>query len=287
MVCPARARRTAFSFATACAGLFLFASSAVEAAPARVVSINLCTDQMAMLLAAEGQLVSVSRLAADPAVSMMSEEAASFVLNDGLAEQIFLMKPDLVLAGSYSTRTTVDLLKRLGIAVAEFSPASSFDDVRQNLDRLGILLDRREAADTLISAMDASLDVVEQMPVKERSAALYYANGYTSGESSLAGEMIARLGLHNIAGAAGVDAFGRLPLERLVMAAPEVIIGGDGGYDAPALASAGFSHPAFMAVAGNGRYVDLPSRYTICGGPFNVAGMTLLAEQLAGDGDEE
>ena len=37
--------------------------------PQRVVSMNLCTDQLAMMLAGPGQLISVSHLGHDPAVS--------------------------------------------------------------------------------------------------------------------------------------------------------------------------------------------------------------------------
>ena len=44
-----------------------------DPAPRRVVSINLCTDQLAMMLAAPGQLVSVSQLAGDPHSSAMAE----------------------------------------------------------------------------------------------------------------------------------------------------------------------------------------------------------------------
>ena len=43
--------------------------------PDRVVSVNLCTDQLAMLLARPGQLISVSHLAADETISLMSAEA--------------------------------------------------------------------------------------------------------------------------------------------------------------------------------------------------------------------
>mgnify|MGYP006999250795 CR=1 FL=1 len=43
--------------------------------PARVVSMNLCTDQLAMALAAPGQLISVSYIARDPRASAMAEEA--------------------------------------------------------------------------------------------------------------------------------------------------------------------------------------------------------------------
>ncbi|WP_345900785.1 ABC transporter substrate-binding protein [Martelella sp. UBA3392] len=282
---PAHAKRNVFS--AACAGFLLLLPFTAAAAPQRVVSINLCTDQMAMLVAGEGQLISVSRLAADPAISAMAAEAAGYRLNDGLAEQVFLMKPDLVLAGSYSTRETVDLLKRLGIAVAEFPPEASLDDVRHNLERLGVLLDRKQAAADVIAAMDEGLAALAETPPGKRTAALYYANGYTSGNDTLAGDMIARLGLVNIASEVGIDTLGRLPLERLIMAAPDVIVGGDAGYEAPALAEAGFRHPAFLAAAERSDYVSLPSRYTICGGPFNVAGLALLAEKLGGGGADE
>jgi iron complex transport system substrate-binding protein len=47
------------------------AASAFAEPPRRVVSMNLCTDQLAMLVAAPGQLLSVSRIARDPRVSAL------------------------------------------------------------------------------------------------------------------------------------------------------------------------------------------------------------------------
>lgn len=88
--------------------VWLGGALAVPAAepPARVVSMNVCTDQLAMLVARPGQLHSVSWLAADPAMSVLANEAEGLRLNRGLAEEIFLMKPDLVIAGTFSTRAT-------------------------------------------------------------------------------------------------------------------------------------------------------------------------------------
>jgi iron complex transport system substrate-binding protein len=51
----------------AAAGLVLAAATPLRAeAPGRVVSMNLCTDQLALMLAREGQLISVSDIARDP-----------------------------------------------------------------------------------------------------------------------------------------------------------------------------------------------------------------------------
>ncbi len=291
MLRSALSARNLLKLASLCAGLLpvLPVSGPAFAnhesfAPARVVSINLCTDQMAMLLAGDSQLVSVSNLAADPAVSAMADEARRYTLNHGLAEEVFLMKPDLVLAGSYTTRETVNLLKRLGIPVAEFDPEASFEDVRENILRMGHLLGHEQAAGSLVAEMDETLAALTAAPASHETAALYFANGYTSGEGTLAGDLVARAGLENIGISAGIDGLGRLPLERLVMAAPDVIIGGGSGYDAPALAEASFAHPAFRAAAAKAELVDLPSRLTICGGPFNLAAVARLKHRAAAGG---
>jgi iron complex transport system substrate-binding protein len=62
-----------FHLIALCLSLAVLGGAApADTAPRRVVSINLCTDQLAMMLAAPGQLVSVSDLAADPHSSAMA-----------------------------------------------------------------------------------------------------------------------------------------------------------------------------------------------------------------------
>src|SRR5690606_17107712 len=155
----------------------------------RVVSMNVCTDQLAMLIAGPGQLHAVSMLARDPNSSVMAKEAQGFAVNHALAEEIFLMEPDLVLAGTFSSRATVGLLRRLGIHVEEFAPARSFDDIRDNIVRIGALLDRQERAGELVAELDAGLAALSAAPASGRSIALYDANSYTTGTGTLANEI--------------------------------------------------------------------------------------------------
>ena len=79
------------------AALVASALPALAEGPKRVVSINLCTDQLAMMLAAPGQLISVSHLATEVQSSSMVEEARAYPMNRGQVEQVFLMRPDMVL----------------------------------------------------------------------------------------------------------------------------------------------------------------------------------------------
>ena len=60
------ARLAAMGMVAAVLAVALPAPARADTAPARVASLNLCTDQLAMLIAAPGQLVSISWLARGP-----------------------------------------------------------------------------------------------------------------------------------------------------------------------------------------------------------------------------
>ena len=55
-------------------GLLLIAAPA-KAAPERIVSLNLCADQMLLALADRGQIAALSHLATDPGISAAAEAA--------------------------------------------------------------------------------------------------------------------------------------------------------------------------------------------------------------------
>ncbi len=248
--------------------------------PRRVVSMNVCTDQLAMLIAGEGQLHSVSALASDPRTSAMAGEARAFPANHALAEEIFLMQPDLVLAGTFSARATVGLLRRLGFRVEEFAPAGSFTDIRDHIARIGQLLHRQERAAELVSQLDEGLARLKAGPHSGRSIALYEPNSYTAGGGTLANEIFRAAGLVNIAEGLGITGSTRLPLEQLVMAKPDLIGRSSSDYGAPALAQENLVHPAFRALSGQ-EVIDLPVAKMICGAPFTLDAAFLLQDAAA------
>ncbi|QWK76823.1 ABC transporter substrate-binding protein [Ochrobactrum sp. BTU1] len=260
------------------AGLFLtaFHPAHADGLPKHVVSINVCTDQLAMLLADATQLRSVSYLSRDPLLSVMTERAKQLPINHGQAEEVFLMKPDLVLAGTFSSRATVGLLRDLGVQVEEFAPARSFEDIKAHMKRMGGLLGRESEATRQIADMDMALSAI-QKPDHKQTVALYYANSYTSGRGTLIDEAIRLAGLDNIADKAGVRGSAMLPLEMLVMEKPDILVRGSRGRP-PALAFENFEHPALRALDGHTRSVALNDNLTVCGGPFSVEAVAKLAE---------
>ena len=252
----------------AAALVLMLAGAAAASGPARVVSLNLCTDQLAMLIAAPGQLQSVSWLAADPAVSLMPDQARATGLNHGSAEEVFLQAPDLVLAGTWSTGPTTQMLRRLNLRVETLPPTQSIADLRAAITRMGALLGQPERAARVLADFDAALAAVPRGA--PRRATTYGANGYTTGPDTLSGDIMRRAGLVLLAEANG----GPLALEQLVMAAPDLIVTGS-RYPTPSRAESVLDHPAFAAIPA--ARVSVPDRDWICGLPAIVH----TAERLA------
>lgn len=246
---------------------------AAEEAPRRVVSMNLCTDQIAMQLAAPGQLHSVSWIARDPRSSAMAEEALAYPANHGRAEEIWLMKPDLVLSGTFTARASVEMLKRLGTRVVEVPPAYSLDDIPDRIRTIGAALGREAEARAMIARFEARLAALRAEVGHRPSAAIYYANGYTTGDRTLAGEILITAGFDNIAG----DTMGgHLPLELLAMADPDAIITGT-PYPGASRSEEVLAHPVVDALRARAASRAVTDSDWICGTPYVLKAIDDLA----------
>lgn len=260
----------ALAFAVCAAGAGAQGAGAQDA-PRRVVSLNLCTDQLAMMLAAPGQLIAVSRLARDPVSSAMATEAAGYPITHGQAEEVFLMHPDLVLAGTYTTRATVDMLRHLGVRVELFAPARSLDDVASTMRAVAAVLGRAEDGERRAAAFEAHLAALRREPGPR--AALYGANGYSGGTRTLAGEVLAAAGFRNVAAELGLDAGGVLPLELLILAEPDTVITGQ-AYPGVSRAEEILRHPALAGLTRAGAVSDAD---WVCGTPHVLDAITRLS----------
>nr|WP_245965165.1 ABC transporter substrate-binding protein [Sinirhodobacter hankyongi] len=253
----------------------MLAPPAAAEVPQRVVSINLCTDQLAMLLAAPGQLVSVSNLARDPLASAMAEEAAAYPENHGLAEEVFALRPDLVLAGTYTSPATTGLLRRLGVRVETFAPASDMAAVRAEILAMGTALGRDEAARAMVAQFDADLAALRADPATGPRAALYYANSYSLGDKTLSGQILAAAGFRNVGAEAGLSIGGTLPLEVLILAHPDLIVSGQ-RYPGASRSEEVLDHPALAALGTASARAAMADRDWICGTPYVLRAVRAL-----------
>ena len=259
--------------------LFAAAASCAAAAPARVVSMNLCTDQLAMLIASPGQLVSVSALSQDPVMSAMVDEAKTYKANQGRAEEVFIMRPDLVLAGAFTARSTVAMLKRLGFRVEVFQPSQNFADIHTNIKRMGVLLGHEDRASKLLVSFDRELAkfASDSSGPNAPLAAAYYPGGRTSGKKTLMNGIMEAAGWRNFGAELGITGIGNMPLELLVMNRPDAVINAENDALGPVLANENFRHPALLGAIKSGMGLfTIPNRFELCGGPFTIEAVRAL-----------
>jgi iron complex transport system substrate-binding protein len=244
-------------------------------APARVVSMNLCTDQFALMLAAPGQLVSVSYVSADPVTSTLAEQAVDYPLNYGSAEQIYLMRPDLVLAHPWSDPTAIAMLRRLGVSVVQVPGVERLADIPDRLAQVGALFGREEQAQTLIRQFETDLAALGTLPPGPR-AAFYGANGYSMGEGGMAHEILTRAGFRNIASEVARSDTGQIALELLVMAAPDLILR-TARYPGASRSEEILHHPALQALIAAGNGLEMGPDWA-CGTPRVLEALRDLVE---------
>lgn len=257
--------RTLTVAAVALAPLLPAASRAAGPAQ-RIVSLNLCTDELLLRLADPAKIASVTWLSRNPG-SNVPELAARVPINYGLAEQVLAVEPDLVLAGTFTTRIAVGMLKRTAMPVVEVSPPRNLDDVRQQIREIASLVGAEDKGRDMITEMDRRIAAMANKPRPMRPTAIVLnPNGATVGAGSLVNEIITAAGLENIRARPGVDNYGQIPLE--VVAANEVdVLIVSASRDGPASkATEVLNHP-ILAKLPHTRVVTMPARLWNCGGP--------------------
>ena len=137
-------------FASLLAASLVLAAAPVEGAPRRVASLNLCTDELVLLLGAPGQIVSVTHLARQEAESVLWRQALRYASNDGSLLSVVPARPDLVVTMGGGARDRSRIAARLGIITLDLPFATSLADVAANIRRLAAALDRRRAGAALI-----------------------------------------------------------------------------------------------------------------------------------------
>lgn len=231
----------------ALAAASVFAGAAVGATPERVVSMNLCTDQLAMLIAAPGQLLSVSHVAADPLSSALADEAEAYVLNRGGAEEIFRMEPDLVLADTWSDPVATAMLESLGVRIERFEGVTSLDAIPGLLRHMGRVLGQESRAEELASNVESRLAELPPPPRDRPEAAFFFAGGYSLGKGTMADDILSRAGFANLADRVGRTDGGFLPVEVLLMNRPDLLITSP-AYGGASRAEALMAHPALAGI---------------------------------------
>ena len=247
----------------------------------RIASINLCTDQLLVTLADPAQILGLSPYSRDRARSWDAAKAAQFPKLSGEAEDVLVLKPDVVVAGRFTKRATRELLKEKGLRVVEFDAARSLDDVKKQIRQMGDLVQHPGRAAAEIKRLDMAIaharEVVSRKPYRVLALS---RRGWVSGGDSLTSSLLATAGLSNAAADLGYKFGGFASLEAIVSLKPDFLLVSDAGDFAEDEGRAFLLHPALERFYPVSKRLVIPEKLTVCGGPRLSEALDRLASEL-------
>jgi iron complex transport system substrate-binding protein len=264
-------------------GIFLlatFGAASAQPAPHRVVSLNLCADQLLLALADRDQIASLSPLVGDRSISFLADKAAGIPVNEGKGEAILFDGADLVLAATYGSQVQRELLERQGVAVMRLDPWESLADGLAQIRDVAARLGHPERGDRLIADIDASLARAKDIVTGSRSILTFYRRGWVPGSDSLIGELLRHMGFRLHQDALGLAQGGVARLESIVASPPDYMLMDEVVGQNLDNGSALLSHPALAHVVPPERRLIIPGQLAICGGPATPATIDALAAEV-------
>lgn len=248
--------------------------------PQRIVSLNLCTDELVLMLADRAHVKSVTWLVKDARLSWLSDQAQGIPSNYGLAEEIIALQPDLVVAGAFSTPTTIALLERLQVPILQLGIPSSIDEVEAQIRLMSEALGQIARGEAMIADMQMRLASLPAIPAHATAltAALYQPNGMTATEGTLIHEALVLAGLQNLAVIRSLPNYAQMPLEVLLLDQPDLLVMNDYQQAPPSLAQELLRHPALTKTFTGASTVIIPAQAWSCGSPNIVRAIEELRQ---------
>ena len=271
-------RRLAFLVAVLV--LALPGSTASSANLPRLVSMNVCADQLLLTLADPEQILGLSRFARDGWQSQAGDISRYPVLSGG-AEDVLLINPDIVVASAFDKRATRELLKAKGLRLAELAVPRTLDEARQQIREAGDITGHPDRAAAEIERLDAALARARRAVSERHYRVLPLSRrGWVAGSDSFVGSLLSETGLRSAAGDIGFAFGGFASLEAIVNLRPDFIVVSQAGDTARDDGQAFLLHPALERFYPPEKRIVIPERMTECGGVLLADALDALTAEL-------
>jgi iron complex transport system substrate-binding protein len=251
--------------------------------PERIVSLDLCTDQLLIELAQRTRIAAVTHLAADPAVSAIPALAKGIPVTHGAAEDVLGYDPDLVLAGPHGVSPTVGLLRRLQRNVVIVPLAADLDGVRASVRAVAAAIGETAKGEAMIAAFDRQLAGLPAAAATAPAptALIYQVGGSVSGAGSLADAVLTAAGFRNLAAEYRLTRAGQVPLESLAARPPDLLVLSSAADEYRTAAADNLRHPALLRLRRRHASLELPWQLWLCGTPRIAEAVARLAKARA------
>jgi iron complex transport system substrate-binding protein len=241
------------------------------AAPLRVASLNLCTDELLLAVARPEQIVSVTHLAHSSAESAYWRQARPYPVNDGSLLSVAAAKPDLVLTMGGGIRERSSIAAKLGIRTLDLPYPSGIADVKAAIVAVARATGRPARGRALI----ARIERLERAARPFAQDSLWVgAGGQTASSTGLTAEWMRLAGLTQRAVPGD-----RISLETLLIRPPMVLLRSDYRAEQYSRPQAWLAHPLARRTKA-ARTLTTDGRRWTCGGPALIPEIERLRGRL-------
>jgi iron complex transport system substrate-binding protein len=257
------------------AAALLLLPGQVAAAPQRIMSLKVCTDELLLDLVPPSRIASITFLSREKAALKVWPQAARIPINHGTAEEILKLHPDLIFTDPFMAPSLRPLLAKSGAQIVEVPPAENFDQIRSVTRMVAHAVGEEARGEALIARMDAELaELALHRPKKVLTVAGWGGGGYVPGTGGLFDAMLTAAGARNVER----GSFGYYDVEALIAANPDALIYGDTYSGTASLRADQDMHPALLKRYA-GRHVSYASLYG-CGVPESARVARQLQDAL-------
>ncbi|MDB5693580.1 MAG: transporter substrate-binding protein [Alphaproteobacteria bacterium] len=261
------------AFAFVLAASLAAAPAAQAAAPKRVASLNLCTDELLLLLGEERQIASVTHLSQNPAETPLWRQARRYGRNDGSLASVAALRPDLVLTMGGGARDRAGIAGRLGIRLLDLPYPRSLSDIAANAAAVAGALGRPGAAKPALRLLQ---QLEQSAPAAGTDTIWLGGGGRTVAASGLSAQWMRLAGLRQRALTGD-----RVSLEELLVRPPALILRSDYRAGQYSSEQRWLSHPLAAHVR-RSRTLATDGRLWTCMGPLLAPEILRLRREVRG-----
>lgn len=262
----------------------LLLPATAPATPRRIVSLDLCADQLLVALADRGQVAALTEWARDPNLSAVAAEARAWPFTRRGAEEVMALRPDLVIGAPFRIRAALAPLRLADAAMIDLPMQNDVAGIERAIMTVAAAIGHPARGRALIATMRRELAAIGPPPGRRRVAAYYQRQGYLTGTGTLVDDMMRRVGLVNLARRLGRPALSTLSLEEMALARPTFLVMEADTRVATDRGTAALHHPVLDAAVPPARRLYIPQPLTVCGGPAYTRAVALLAAQVRAAG---
>lgn len=241
------------------------ASLLAASAAVRAASLDLCSDEYLLMLARPAEIASVSRLARDPADSLLWRRARGLPANRGRVEDLIGSRATLLMTMGGGAKSSAAIARRLGFETLALPYPATIGEVEANMVRVAAALgDQRRA-----SAWRTTLARLRSRPPEAVDSIFLSNSGQSVDPTSLSAQWmrLAGFGQRPLVG-------GRATLETLLTAPPARLLRSNYRRAQVSMGQRWLDHPAVIRLAS--RTVVTDGRPWTCAGPLMLGEIARL-----------